>query len=320
MLGAVDLALVQSGAKAHEDVVVLLGVLGQDDVGAGEGDLVGVVGVGAEDEVVVAELLLEGDGVGRPGGGGVDLAGDEGRRHAGDVHLDGVDVVDGEAGVLEHVLEDDLGGGAGGDAHRLAGEVSAGLDAVGLVGDDAVGLGELVEGEDLGLALDAQGVRAVADLGDVHGAGLHGRDLGGAGLELLGLDGDADLLEVALVDGREERGGGAQVGHEGNVDGDGLVLGAGRLLAALVGGVVSSGLLGAVIAAGEDHAGTHDAGGAGDLEEGAAAELVHVDLLHIVSFLLEASSSSLPSLSRRGARPASSCAVPTYLRTERYSW
>ena len=131
VLGAVDLALVQSGAKAHEDVVVLLGVLGQDDVGAGERDLVGVVGVGAEDEVVVAELLLEGDGVGRPGGGGVDLAGDEGRRHAGDVHLDGVDVVDGEAGVLEDVLEDDLGGGAGGDAHRLAGEVSAGLDAVG---------------------------------------------------------------------------------------------------------------------------------------------------------------------------------------------
>ena len=161
----------------------------------------------------------------------------------------------------------------------------------------------------------------MADLGDVHGAGLHGRDLGGAGLELLGLDGDADLLEVALVDGREERGGGAQVGHEGHVDGDGLVLGAGRLLVGgVVGGVVSLGLLGAVVAAGEHHAGAHDAGGAGDLEEGAAAELVHVDLLHIVSFLLEASSSSLPSLSRRGARPASSCAVPTYLRTERYSW
>ncbi len=74
---------------------------------------------------------------------------------------------------------------------------------MGLVGHDGKGLclGELVEGKILAWPSMHSAWAPWPIWGEVDVAGLHGRDLGGAGIELGGLDGDANLIEVALVDG-----------------------------------------------------------------------------------------------------------------------
>ena len=76
------------------------------------------------------------------------------------------------------------GGGAGGGGDGLALQVGHGLDAALGVGQHLIGDAQQVQRENFGLALDAQSVGAVADLGDVDVAGGHSRDLGGAALEL----------------------------------------------------------------------------------------------------------------------------------------
>ena len=146
---------------------------------------------------------------------------------------------------------------------------------MGLVGHDGVCLGELVEGEDLGLALDAQRVGTVADLGEVDVAGLHGRDLGGAGIELGGLDGDANLIEVALVDGGVQGGGGAQVGHEGDAQGNRVIGGRGGR----GGSLGRSGGGARAAAANETEAGSGRTETA-DLQERATGHLGGIELLH----------------------------------------
>ena len=80
-------------------------------------------------------------------------------------------------------------------------------------------------GEDQGAALDAQGVGALADVGQVDAAAFHSGDLGGAVGELPQLNGDALLLEGAGVHGGQDAPQGGIVGHVGDTQGDGLDLG-----------------------------------------------------------------------------------------------
>ena len=78
--------------------------------------------------------------------------------------------------------------------------------------------------EDLGLALNAQGMGAVADLGNVDVAGSHGGDLLGAALELGQGDVQAHLLKVAHVQSGGQQAVGTHVGHVGNAQVNGLEL------------------------------------------------------------------------------------------------
>ena len=77
----------------------------------------------------------------------------------------------------------------------------------------------MAQREDGGATVDAQLVRALTDVADVNGAGLHGGDDGRAVGELDEVDLEAFLSEVALMDRGLDRPQAAVVGHIGDVEG-----------------------------------------------------------------------------------------------------
>ena len=204
--------------------MVGLGVLRGTNVAGGEDGAVQEVGVGAQIHVVVAQSVLQGDGIGGPGGGGVNLPGDHGGGHTVHGHLYSVDIIHGHAGTGQGLLQNNLRGGAGGHSNGLALQILDSFNALGLVAHHHIRQGGgVIHLEDFCLALNAQLMGTVADLGNVNVAGGHGGNFGGAALELKGLNGQAHFLKVALLNAHKQGAGGAQVGHVRHADGGGLI-------------------------------------------------------------------------------------------------
>ena len=119
LVRAVIHALEQSAGEANQQVMVFLAVLRHADParqrngGVGEGHVVGQLGG-------VRQLLKNLQAVRTPGCAGVHAAGEHRGHDGGSVHVHRLDVVHGHAGLVEGVLEDVLGGRAGGVGHNLA--------------------------------------------------------------------------------------------------------------------------------------------------------------------------------------------------------
>ena len=119
LVRAVIHALEQRTGEANQQVVVLLAVLRHADParqrngGVAEGHVIGQLGR-------VRHLLKDLEAVRAPGRAGVHAAGEHRGHDGGSVHVHRLDVVHGHAGLVEGVLEDILGGRAGGVGHNLA--------------------------------------------------------------------------------------------------------------------------------------------------------------------------------------------------------
>jgi hypothetical protein len=165
----------------------LAGAGGAEGVADGDGAAVGVDLGGVEAELTDAVEALAGEGL---------------------VELDGVDLVDGEAGLVQELAD----GGDGADAHDVGGDAR---DDPGLEGAEGV------EAERVGLLLGHQERHggAVGERGGVPGGdGALGVEGGAEAGEALGGGVGADALVMLDGDGL-----GAGLGEDGGVDGDDLL-------------------------------------------------------------------------------------------------
>jgi hypothetical protein len=153
-------------------VGTLLGLRHDDPVAQRNYAIVGVV---LNVDLIWCFGLDDGEVGARVSDDGVDLLLQDGRRFGCRVYIDHLDVILGHACVLERELEDHVTGGALGYGDGLALELLDGRGAG--LGDDAVGVAEGVDRDDLGLALRRHPERTRADVAEVEVAGAECLDL-----------------------------------------------------------------------------------------------------------------------------------------------